>query len=205
MNSTESGDPNGILSRLLHILSEEELGKRIDAPIDRAVECFSFPEEPVMAYSEFLGTAARFIHHIHQFGLPVRRKLSIVRAKGEAFAMLSEYRGLHGNGVEAAWIDASLSYSGDVEPVLLQLREIVKMNQRRRHAQWIFTQELSRLDWRGQCRMVKALIQPLKEHLPPALFHCEPEQLVEQIPSLVQMRINSASQIRTILANNFRS
>jgi hypothetical protein len=188
-----------IISRLCKILHEDHIAAVIDKHIEHAVEQYDFPTYPICTYSSFVDQAAKFIQHLNTNGKFVKQILTFTQAKSEAFAILNEYQGLHGNGMDAAWIDASLQYKGDIESVLLQLKETIKQQQRKQYVQWKVSHELSGLDWQGKCRVVQMLITDMNDYLPLTIFDCEAEQLVDQIPSLIQMQINSSSQIQKII------
>lgn len=190
-----------IIFNLCDFLHDDHIGALIDTPIDHAVEQYIFPDKPIVSYTELIDQTAKFIHHLKSHGLKVKQCLSDVQAKTEAISIMSEYQGLHGNGVDAARIDVKQQYDGDIQPVLIQLAEIIKQNQRKQYTQWILTSELSRLDWQSKCGLVEILVTSLKDDLPKTVMDCEPDQLVYQIPSLIQMHIHASSQIQKILSH----
>jgi hypothetical protein len=185
--------------RLCNELHEDHIALVVDKPIEHAVEQYEFPTYPICTYSSFVNETAKYIQHLNTHGKFVKQNLTDTQAKSEAFAILNEYQGLHGNGLDAAWIDASLQYKGDIESVLLQLKEIIKQQQRKQYVQWKVSHELTCLDWQNKCQMVKVLITDLNEYLPAIIIDCKPEQLVDQIPSLIQMQLNSSAQIQKII------
>lgn len=190
-----------IIFSLCDTLHDDYMGALIDIPIDYAVEQYYFPNKPIDSYTGFIEEFSKFIRHLKAQGQNVKQYLSDIQAESEAFTLLNEYQGLHGNGVAAAWMDVKYQYNGDIQPVLMQLKDVIKQNQRKQHTQWRLTNELTRLDWVGKCRLVETLIELLKDDLPEIVLECEPEQLVYQIPSLIQMHINSSIQIQKIFSN----
>lgn len=204
-NSIERSHAKLILNRWLAEFSEENLDRVINTPLDRAAEVFELPSRPDSTYEDFIHTTARFLQHLYENGIPIKQHLTNSQSLSEVFSALNKYQGFHGTGIIAAWFDVSRHYYADMEAVLVQMKEVVKQNLRERYTQWLLMREMSRLDWRKRCYLTEVLILSIQDHVSGSILDCEPEQLIDQIPALIQMHLNSSSQIRKILSNSFPS
>lgn len=188
-------------------LHEDSIAKVVDTPIDYAIARYQYPTQPTLSYSGFVKETARFFQYLYAHGMTIKQEISLSQAQTEAIAYLQTYQSLHGNGLDAAWIETMMHYEGNIESVLVQLAETIKSRQRESYIQWKCNTVLSRLNWQDKCGFAEHLLDELKDVLSPTILSCEAEQLVDQIPTLIQIHLNSSSHIEKILtqAKNFTS
>lgn len=132
-----------IVGELLRLLSEEQITRKIDGPIERAAENFEMELPEKVSHAFFHRTIARFVRHIYRHGLPCSRRLSLEQARDKAIAILSRrYRGDSARGYEAALLDATCPSHSGLGAVLTRLTENIQEKERASYINWVFLSQM---------------------------------------------------------------
>ncbi len=143
-NSEPRAEAERIVEQLTTLLSEEDIARKIERPIEQAVEEFELQPHREVSHDLFHRTIARFVRHIHRHGLRCRRRLTRRQAHDRAISILSRsYQGDSYHGYEAALLDATSPGHGGLRAVLRRLAENIKEKERAGYISWVFR---SRMD-----------------------------------------------------------
>ena len=191
-----------IVDRLTELLDDGLMARRIDGPIDAAVEAFELNDDRGYSQQWFGRAAAGFLRHLYERASSLGRKLSPSQARDEVVALLEEsYRGVCSDGYDGALLDAVDPSLPGLGPVLARLAESVKDRQRARYVQWVFARHLTGVDWATRCAMAAILVQRCRPWLPPVVLRCPPEQLADKVPQLVEKYMSIRSRLQQVPAH----
>jgi len=196
MNSNCRQNVNDILDEVFERLSERHLSETIDTPIDTAAASFRFGKKAPMTHDYFIEIISRFVGHVYQQGLSFRQKLSQTQAHFEATALLENgYQNSYGKGYHAAYLDAL----SDIEPVLAQISDHLKMISRVRYGRCVYSTYIDPSDWPAKCRIAEALINRFTS-LPRSLAGFPPARFVDHIPQIINIIISSKQTAYNLLS-----
>lgn len=138
-----SSDPNkraeDLVVRLLHMLDESELSKRIDDPIEAAVSSFSIPETSDISHGVFNASIADFVQHVYRHGLRLKQDLTETQALSKAVAILDRnYRNQQSSGYNGAFVDAWAAGAKGIAATLAFIAEVVKYKERMAYVRWVY-------------------------------------------------------------------
>ena len=152
MNSKVPQAPAAILDEVLKLLSEANLSRKIDEPIDREVAVFQIKPDKGIEYKNFIGTIGQFIRCIYQSALGQR--LTTSQSQAEAISLLEiGYPNSCEDGYHMAYIDAK----DDIIPVLQQIAIIVKTRMRSRYIKWVLNRYIDPLNWSLKYKILDTL------------------------------------------------
>ena len=196
MNSKSRQNAETILDAVFELLDEHHLYETIDEPIERAIASFAFDIKTPVTHDYFIEITIRFVRHIYQQGLFIRQRLSFSQARSETIALLEEgYESAYATGYYAAYLDSL----NDIERVLTQISDHIKMVSRTRYSRWVCATRIDPSDWAAKCRIVEILIGR-SSFLPPSITRCSPSQLTDHIPKLINVIISSERSVDNLLS-----
>ena len=186
-----------IITAITAKLDEEYISRLFGDPINKAVECFSYEVSYPVSHKQFHRIIACFLQHIHREGLKSPWELSDPLAKA---ILLFEryYKGIYASGYSAAVLDANNSEQGGLDPVLNEFAESIKTLEREKHIRAIFAKYLDHDDWCLRCEIARILLQRCQMFLPPQMHNCTPEQIVDDIPSLMFKYLDSLAALQQL-------
>jgi len=159
-----------VVGRIIQLLSDEEVRREIDDPIDHAAQSFRFEPKEDSPVRLFHQAIAEFVQHLYARGMRLRRNLSRGEALAIAIAILERgYIGEQTSGYEAACLDALDPELNGIEHVVRQMAEIIKASEREKHAAWVLAMSLDPFDWQMKQRIAEFLLERLKPVLPAEL------------------------------------
>lgn len=181
-------------------LQEAVIKARIDEPIDKAAKEFNYRVEKLMDYRHIHKILSDFVNHLYTIGLKSNWIISDPLA--ETLLILdTHYQGASSHGYAAAMIDATSQGGGGLELVLSQLAQIIKTTERQKYINGVFTRSLNPADWYLKCHIVRQLLKHYHVILPASLGECMPEQLVDEIPHLISLILNSYTMLQEIVTS----
>ena len=198
-DSSKNNLAEEIVDKIVTELDEKLISARIDEPVERARKSFT----PIradncdnrsihMILSDFYKAAREEIY---------RGKTTTCDCLTEVLALLERhYQGNLSNGYVAAMMD-SRQGDNDMHIVLHRLADIIKTTERQKYICGVFSTFIDPNNWQLKCRIVEILQRRYKQILPPNILDCEPEQLVDEIPALINVIMNSS----VTLGHNWRS
>ena len=195
MSSQLSKQPQEIIEAIIDSLDEKVLKRQIDEPIDKAVQNYRYEYKGQICHRQIQDLFSDFAAYIYKEGL----KNSFVPADLPAhtiFLLDRYYQGNYSNGYTAAIFDAINGGSDSVKIVLQRIAEIIKTREREKYINRIFKSNADISNWHLRCRIVEYLLVKYKSHLTPVLQNCSPQQLVDEIPYLLSMIVNSISTLQ---------
>jgi len=186
-----------ILETVRALLGEERMEGLFDDPIDRAFEAFGCPDDLEYSHAVFLKTVADFVRYMYEHGLPGRRRLSGSQARDEAVALLLQVYQIPDDDGYAAAVDAAAPHHAGVPTVLATLAEALKLRERQAYERWVVVRYIDAADWDTRCAMAAALLERLRDYLPPELLRCPPEQLANGVFKLLVVDLGPDRQLQS--------
>jgi len=156
-----------VVGRIVELLSDEEVRREIDDPIDQAMASFRFEPKEDSPVRLFHQAIAECVQHLYARGMSLRRNLDRREALAIAIAILERgYVGEQTSGYEAACLDALDPELNGIEHVVQQMAEIIKASEREKHAAWVIATSLDPFDWQMKQRIAEFLLERLKSVFP---------------------------------------
>lgn len=182
---------------ILAALDESLIKRKIDGPVERAAEKFSYQRKSSLNYKQIHKILSEFVNHIYTIGLKSNWIISDPLA--ETLLLLDRfYQGTTSDGYTGAMIDAADSKIGGIDMVLTRLKEIIKTFERQKYIKGLFTSSIDNSHWHLKCRIVQILFEKYRSTLPPDILRCPPEQMANDIPSLLSLIQNSFTTLQEI-------
>ena len=195
-DSSKNKPAEEIIDKIITALDEKLLSSRIDEPLEQARKSFS----PVKAGN----CDNKRIHMIlSDFYQAVHEKMyhdntAACDCLMEVLTLLEKhYKGNLSDGYIAAMMDSRQGDNG-IEIVLHRLADIIKTTEREKYVCGVFSTYIDPGNWRLKCNIVEVLQRKYKKILPPNILACKPEQLVDEIPTLMNVVMNSSAIVEQI-------
>lgn len=183
-----------VLRRLVDQMQPASLATLIDEPIDRAVQGFAWPAEPV-APSEVPRVLAAFLQHVYRQAFANGPQLSLARAHDELVALLqADAQDPATGGYVGAMLDATVAGASCWEGLAARVITVLKTRLRRQQVQGLLTTEIEPQDWPLRCALTSILIQRLEPYLPSEITAGPPERWAGQLTSLLGLYMGLQDQ-----------
>ena len=187
MSSPERVDAGRVVARLRDLLSEEQIRRRVDGPIDEAMAAYTRPVARPSCAAEFHGALAAFVRCLYQRGVRPQRSLSRDEALADAIALIElAYPGRREDRYEGALLDAT-SHDDGLETVLATIGEAVKSRQRRKLVTWAVVRTVGHLQWADRCIIAEHLLHECARSAPEAVAGITPPMLADHILGLIDL------------------
>lgn len=158
-NSEAEAQAEEILNKILYLLSERQISKVVDDPIDTAVSQIHFTEQSPPTHKTFNALISRFVQHVSRHGLSLCQNLTSPQALSEAMALLNQYyRNGGSTGYDGALFDACQSEPNGIEDILAFITEAIKVKKRQVYVHWVYASLVNPLDWELRRRIVDTLM-----------------------------------------------
>jgi hypothetical protein len=202
MKSSEaSAEARRIVDELLHLLSEGEIARKIEGPIEEAVQEFQVEPRGEVSHSFFHETISRFVQHIYRHGVPCPRELTLEQARDKAISLLSRrYRGDHYRGYEAAYEDATCEDTNGLRVVLSRMADIIKEDERSSYMQWVFRTGLDPRQRELPEQVARILLDRNAPFLPEKILQMDLAELSDCWQELVLFDIKTDDLLRQACA-----
>jgi hypothetical protein len=198
-NSKRNLPPERVLESLTDLLSDDQIAKKVEEPVDLAAQIFRLNIATPITHSEFNRVLAAFVRHIFKSGIQLSRYLSYRQALSEAVFLLERYYQNEGaKGYDGAMIDATRGGIECLEMVLSRLVESIKLAERKKYVEWAFADNYSMLDWEDRQCIVSAFMKQNETLLPVELLELDPVRLVDHFHEIFIQHISTESLIRQI-------
>ena len=186
-------------------LDRSLIKSRFDEPIARVAEQFTCEAEPPVNHKAFKRIAADFVQQIYQKALNASWILTDPYA--EAIFLLEKYchSPAYGPGYDAAFMNANDTAQGGIQTVLTGLAESIKNIERQKYIDGVLTWHLHSCSWELLCEIAQILLEDYRPFIPPLLSKCVPAQLVDEIPVIIQVYIESHSILQGVSIRGQRS
>ncbi|HBG25739.1 MAG: hypothetical protein A2Y10_20320 [Planctomycetes bacterium GWF2_41_51] len=198
MSSQPSKQPKEIIEAIIKNLDEKVLKKSIDDPVDKAALNFKHDYEKILNHLQIQELLSNFVSLVYKDGL----KSNIAQEDFLPFTIFlldRYYQGNFSNGFIAAILDAANGNEDDLKIIFHRIAEIIKTTEREKYINGIFTARIDISDWHFRCRIAEYLLTKYKSCLTPAILNCPPQQLVDEIPSLLSIIISNTSTLQQIV------
>lgn len=186
-----------IIDQLTSLLDESNLSRKIDEPIDKAVEELLSNEDSEFSIDRFHREISGLVRAIYGNALPCSRKLSPSHAHDEAISLLeSAYRGAFADGYYGAILDASDPTQPGLSLVLVKMVEMIKARQKQTYVRWVGSRLIDPADWPTQCAIAAILIKRYARWLPLEIQKGPPDRYADLICELLAMNLATNSQLQ---------
>ena len=188
MSSEDKFSAERRIERVLCELDEGSLYRRIDEPIDRAVEMFTIQNRERQSIREFLNLLGTFVTQLHD-ALPwSRATLTPDQARAEGLGLLeSGYTNGTSRGLYAAFLDALDPHFDGIAKVLDTVATAHKQAARARYVQWVLAQLVDPLDWNAKVELAGIILIQLRPYLIPPVRNASPSMLAHEISPLISL------------------
>lgn len=185
------------ITEIIALLNEASIKTMVDEPIDKVVKEFCYDVGRPVTHRKFHRLIEHFVRTIYEGGLnDFWRPLDPL---AEALSLLEKhYQGTYAFGYSSARLDANDSMHGGVDSVLQRITESVKSIERAKYIQSVFARYINPCDWQLRCEIVDILLEYCRPFLPLQMLQCVPEQMVDDIPLLMNIHLNSENVIQQI-------
>ncbi len=178
-------EEDGIINEVFRLIDDEYIYRRIQMPIEKAVQRYTFNGKEISTFESFNANLLEFIWHLQTNGYSTAFT-SKQMAISEVIQLLDMgYRNAVSNGYYSAFLDAVNPEINGMENVLTQLANIIISVGKQKHIQWIYDTHIRQLDWELKKRIVSALLSEWGKYLPVNLQKLSSYQLTEIIPELM--------------------
>lgn len=189
MNSNKLIDSGKIISRVMKLLENDAITRKIDLPILEAAATFTITEHPGVSSKKFIKTIGQFIQHIYKNSINIRQKMLPHKAEAEAITILE--MNYQNEGFYAAYLDAQNQNIDGLKCVFDQVIEIIIQRRRNDYLNWVVTTHISSLDWCTKCEIVRIIQKQWAAILPSQIKNYPPEMLTDSIPNLINVCIDA--------------
>lgn len=199
MNSKHGLTAEKAIDTLVSLLNEQRISRKIDAPIDAAVQEFQFDVKAPFSHSDFNRIIGAFVGHLYQKGLRLPRHLSEEEALTEAISLLERYyQGVNSKGYDGALMDGAGDSLEGLEYVLFHLAESIKAVERNKYVQWVFFNIVDQSDWEARQRIAAAYLVKYRGFLSPELRETDPARLTDNFQDLINNHVSAQSLLHQI-------
>lgn len=189
--------------RITALLDESLLAQVIDQPIDDAVETFPCGVETPESHLQMHDVITDFVVHMHAQTAPLGSGFSRERVRDEAVALLEQgYSDFRSAAYDEALRDAFNESQDGMRIIIARLAEAAKRRRRQEYTRWVFARHIDPLDWETRCLIAELLLERIAPLLspPPKGYEYRPEELVDDIPNLLERLLEPEREERRILA-----
>ena len=185
------------IAKIIALLNETSIKTMVDEPIDKVVKEFCYDVGQPVTHREFHQLIEHFVCTIYEEGLnDFWRPLDPL---AEALSLLEKhYQGTYAFGYSSARLDANDSMHGGIDSVLQRIAESIKSIERAKHIQSVFVRYINPCDWQLRCEIVDILLEYCRPFLPPQMLRCVFKQMVDDIPLLMNIYLNSENIMQQI-------
>ena len=177
-----------LIDEIIELTKEDTIRNFIDEPIEKALTSFNFELKGPVTYETFIHFTGSFVRDLYGHIPWCLQASSQDQACAEAMHIMETgYQSSHARGFYAAFLDARNPLLNGLESVLSQLSEIVKARLRIKYTRWIYVNRIECTDWYTKCSMAEILIERWKPFLPSDILMCQPAQLADHIPDLIEI------------------
>ncbi len=196
MNSDQKKNADSLLDDLFESLDDTNLQKLIDNPIRNAADDFEVHNSSEPSFDQFVKTTAQFVQYIYANGFQLPIKMTVAQAKAELLVLLEEgYQNANTKGFDAAYLDFLLMESDGLAYIMRRITDIIISRKRASYAAWIISSRITPQDWQIKCLIVESIFSRWAPYFPKTLLNCQPAQLANHIPGLIQALIQAANAI----------
>ena len=158
------------LNKIMEILNEEVLFKKIDEPLDEALRKFSYSLSAEITQKEFNSVMKSFIEHLKNYGIIILTT-QVKGSESSEIIWLTEkyYRGHETKGYEGALYDVITQGSEGIESVLEGIIETIKISEREKYISCIITKYFILLDWDMKKEILSEIFDEFGHLFPPEL------------------------------------
>ncbi len=188
------------LNKIMEILNEEVLFKKIDEPLDEALRKFSYSLSAEITQKEFDFVMKSFIEHLKNYGIIILTTQVKVSESSEIIWLTEKYyRGHETKGYEGALYDVLTQGSEGIESVLECIIETIKISEREKYISCIITKHFILLDWDMKKEILREIFVEFGHLFPPELKELQIAQLVPRIQELINLIITTNQTVFGIL------
>lgn len=182
------------LDEILHMLSEDVIYEKIDAPIDEIINKYSYLISEDKNQKEFILIISEFLQQLKKQGVLV----SIGSNEfSEVFWYLEKYyKDEDSNGYERALNDYG-EYG--IEMILEETCEALKMDQRSRYLSWVYDTKIDYLPWDVKLKLIEGFLDQFKIFFSPTVSNLPNEQLIPFLKDLLTKVITGTQPITSML------
>lgn len=199
-NFSQSVESFEILEKIFGLLAEETLIRKVDEPLDRALQEFQLDVTLPITHSEFNRVIAAFIHCLNEKGIRLPRSLSYQDALAEAVFILNRYYDNDAaQDYDGALLDAVGKSMEGLEMVLAQLAEAVKTQERMKYIDWVFACHIDSLDWEVRQKLVISYQKQHEEFLSNDLLYMDPARILKVFRKLIIDHVSNESYFRQMI------
>lgn len=194
------------IARITALLDESLLTQVIDHPIDNAVETFSCGIETPESHLQMHDVITDFVVHMHAQTALRGSRFSRERARDEAVALLEQgYSDFRSAAYDEALRDAFNESQDGMRIIIARIAEAAKRRRRQEYTCWVFARHIDPLDWETRYQIAELLLERLAPLLspPPKGYKYRPEELVDDIPNLLERLLEPEREERRIFAALF--
>ena len=192
-------DDNGA-RKLQLILSElnEEVLTLIGVPIDTARATYVMESIKAESHDAFFSTITSFYIHLMRYtgkiyGLPDRNTFG-----AEALALVQRTFSADG-GFRKAVSQAIDGTQGGLRAILDMMTARFKREEQEKHVNMVLKMALDPLKFEDKTDLIKALLDRLSSHLPPAIVSQPPERYAAHYEAIIKAYVQSMDQMKTVL------
>ena len=188
------------LNKIMEILNEEVLFKKIDEPLDEALRKFSYSLSAEITQKEFNSVMKSFIEHLKNYGIIILTTQVKGNESSEIIWLTEKYyRGHETKGYEGALYDVITQGSEGIESVLEGIIETIKISEREKYISCIITKYFTFLDWDRKKEILREIFDEYGYLFPPELKELQLAQLVPRIQELINLIITTNQTVFGIL------
>ena len=182
------------LNEILHLLSEDVIYEKIDAPIDEILSKYSYSISEDKTQKEFISIISEFLNKLKNQGVLVSMDSNEF---SEVFWYLEKYyKDEDSDGYERALNDYE-EYG--IEMILEETCEVLKMDQRSRYLSWVHDTKINYLDWELKLKLMEEFLNQFKTISSPAVSNLPNEQLIPFLKELLTKVITGTQPIKSML------
>ena len=185
------------LQSILSELDADTLTSLISLPIDNARAAYVMGSVVVDSPDEFNEIIASFYLHLLRHTRRVFEPADLRAAGSEGFKLLENAFSKKG-GYKGALAEARNATNGGLRFVLDMMTEQLKRKQQEDYIRFVLKTEIDALPWESKVVLVEALLDRIKEHLPPEIRVQPPECFAEFFDVIVKAYVSSMDQVRSL-------
>jgi hypothetical protein len=188
------------LQRLTEALDDSAMARRIDEPINLALERYLAAHEMPSERREFLAATADLVRVLCRAESGGQTDLCPDAAKDEAvYLMETQYRGKYIDGFEGALMDAGQKERLNPADVWRELASIVKARRRARYLAYVKARFLDALEWDTRLAIAEILMARCRQSLPEPLRSLPIELAADEILDLLASDWTSDAQLEQVV------
>lgn len=188
------------LNKIIEILNEEVLFKKIDKPLDEALRKFSYSLSAEITQKEFNSVMKSFIEHLRNYGIIILTTQVRSNESSEIIWLTEKYyRGHETKGYEGALYDVLTQGSKGIESVVEGIIETIKISEREKYISCIITKYFTFLDWDIKKEILRDIFDEFGYLFPQELKELQLAQLVPRIQELINLIITTNQTVFGIL------